>query len=369
MAEPCSSIFGSGFPGDLAGDPYLPNSLLALEIFFGNPIDLGFSAIFIKDNSLPDRELSYKEIMDLIIEAKALGIRKIAFTGEKAASCSYIKDAISYSRSLDIDVIFLKDDYNLSANSENNIPPLCARHRFSCVVTSYGYVLPCPGLHIPLGNILNQKLSDILKDSEILCDLKDGTSRIKGPCRICENAQTCYGCRGRAYRITGDYLSSDLMCIKNKSGGHETVSLPLPVDGIIPQKPPMRIIDTLDTLAERSASCSVLIKKDMPFIEDDGSVDNVAYLEMIAQAIAALNGFRNINESGSSPEGYLLGAKNLAILGRATAGDRLSVMVFKYARYGGFGIVKGIVSKNNEVLARGEIKVWHKTDESEFETH
>lgn len=364
MPEPCSSIFGSGFPGNRAEAPYLPDSLLALEIFFGNPINLGFSTTFFNDTSLPERKLSDEEIRDLIIEAKALGVKKIIFSGKDAASCLYIKDAISLSRSLDIDTIILKDDYHLSANSENNIPPLCTRHRFSCVVTSYGYVLPCPGLHVPLGNILNQKLSDILKDSEILCDLKDGTSRIKGPCRTCENAQTCYGCRGRAYLATGDYLASDLMCIKNKSGEHETVSLPLPVDGIIPQKPPMRIIDTLDTLAERSASCSALIKKDMPFIEDDGSVDNVAYLEMIAQSIAALNGFRNMNESGSSPEGYLLGAKNLAILGRATAGDRLSIMVFKYARYGGFGIVKGIVSKNNEVLARGEIKVWHKIDDT-----
>jgi len=363
MPEPCSSIFGSGFPGDPAGDPYLPNSLLALEIFFGNPIDLGFSAIFIKDNSLPDRELSYKEITDLIIEAKALGIRKIAFTGKKAASCPYIKDVISYSTSLDIDVIVLKDDYHLSANSENNIPPLCARHRFSCVVTSYGYVLPCPGLHIPLGNILNQKLSDILKDSEILCDLKDGPSRIKGPCRICEKAQTCYGCRGRAYLATGDYLASDPLCAGNEYRRHEIISLPLPVDRIIPQMPPMRIIDTVDKLAERSALCSVLIKEEMPFIEKDGSVDHVAYLEMMAQSIAALNGFRNMDSSDTAPEGYLLGARDLKIKGKAYSGDKLKIMVFKFARYGGFGIVKGVVKRDNEILSEGEIKIWHKTDE------
>lgn len=363
MPESCSSIFGSGFPGDRAGDPYLPDSLLALEIFFGNPIDLGFSATFFNDTSLPERKLSDEEIRDLIIAAKALGVKKIVFSGKEAASCPYIKDAISFSRSLDIDTIILKDDYHLSANSENNIPPLCTRHRFSCVVTSYGYVLPCPGLHIPLGNILNQKLSDILKDSEILCDLKDGASRIKGPCRTCEKARKCCGCRGRAYLATGDYLASDLMCIKNKSGEHETVSLPLPVDGIIPQKPPMRIIDTIDKLAERCAQCSVLIKEDMPFIEKDGSVDHVAYLEMMAQSIAALNGFRNMGASDSAPEGYLLGAKNLKINKTAYAGDSLSIMVFKYARYGGFGIVKGVVKRDNEILAEGEIKIWHKTDE------
>jgi len=363
MPEPCSSIFGSGFPEDSAEDPSLPNSLLALEIFFGNPIDLGFSAIFIKDTSFPERELSYKEIKDLLIEAKALGVRKIAFTGKEAASCPYIKDAVSYSRSLDIEVIVLKDDYHLSVNSENNIPPLCMRPRFSCVVTSYGYVLPCPGLHIPLGNILNQKLSDILKDSETLCDLKDGTSSIKGPCRTCEIAPACSGCRGRAYLLTGDYLASDPLCARNEYRRHEIISPPLPVDRMIPQTPPMRIIDTIDKLAERCAQCSVLIKEDMPFIQKDGSVDHVAYLEMMAQSIAALNGFRNMGASDSAPEGYLLGAKNLKINKTAYTGDRLSIMVFKYVRYGGFCIVKGVVKRDNETLAEGEIKIWHKTDE------
>ena len=361
----CRDIFVSGFPENQVGDPNPPGGLLALEIFFGNPMDLGFSTTFIKDSLLPERKLSYEEIRDLIIEAKTLGVNKIVFSGEEAVSCIYIKDAISFSRSLDIETIILKDDYYILANSGNNIPPFCIRHRFSCVVTSYGYVLPCPGLRIPLGNIQNQKLSDVLKDSEILCDLKDSANKIKGPCRYCEKIGICCGCRGRAYLATGDYLASDLICINNTTGKHETISLPIPVDRIIPQQPPMRIIDTLDRLAERSASCSVLIKKNMPFIEDDGSVDNVAYLEMIAQSIAALNGFRNMNESGSSPEGYLLGAKNLSITGRAEAGDKLSIMVFKYARYGGFGIVKGVVSKKNEVIARGEIKVWHKIDESE----
>jgi len=191
MTEQCSSIFGPGFPENQAGDSCLPGSLLALEIIFGNPIDLGFSTTFIKDSSLPERKLSDKEIRDLIIEAKALGVKKIAFSGKEAASCPNINDAISFSRSLGIDTIILKDDYHLSANSGKSIPPLCTRHRFSCVVTSYGYVLPCPGLHIPLGNILNQKLSDILKDSEILCDLKDHENKIKGPCRYCENIRIC----------------------------------------------------------------------------------------------------------------------------------------------------------------------------------
>ncbi len=361
----CRDIFGSGQFQDSMNESVQKNVLLALEINLDSSRDFGFSTIFMDEGSFSDTRLTEEELHDVIAQSKALGVKKILFSGKGVSSCASTKELIFFARNFDMETDVVKDDYLCIAASGKNDPPFCMRHRFSCIVTSYGYVLPCPGLEIPLGNIRSQKLSDILKDSEILSDLKDPVNNIKGPCRYCENIGICCGCRGRAYLATGDYLASDLICIKNKTGEHETVSLPLPVDGIIPQKPPMRIIDTLDKLAERSASCSALINKDMPFIEEDGSVDNVAYLEMIAQSIAALNGFRNMNESGSSPEGYLLGAKNLAILGRASEGDRLSIMVFKYARYGGFGIVKGIVSKNSEILARGEIKVWHKTDESD----
>jgi radical SAM protein with 4Fe4S-binding SPASM domain len=359
----CSTLFGFEKVLELDNETSQLNRILALEINFDSFRDFGFSTIFIDEGFSPDRRLTEEEFRSVISEAKALGAKKIAFSGKEASSNTCINELISFAQSLGIDSYLMKDDCLLLAASGENDPPFCMRHRFSCVVTSYGYVLPCSGLEIPIGNVRGQKLSDIIKDSEVIADLKDHINRIKGPCRTCENIRVCCGCRGRAYIASGDYLASDLTCIKNRGREHKTNYLPVPVEGIVPQKPPMRIIDTLDKLAERSASCSALIKKDMPFINDDLSVDNVAYFEMIAQSIAALNGFRNINESGASPEGYLLGAKHLEMLGKAEAGERISIMVFKYARYGGFGIVKGVISKKDRIIARGEIKVWHKTAE------
>jgi predicted hotdog family 3-hydroxylacyl-ACP dehydratase len=77
--------------------------------------------------------------------------------------------------------------------------------------------------------------------------------------------------------------------------------------------------------------------------------------------MAALNGFRTIR-NGDSPQGFLLGARQIEVVGSARVGDRLTVTVQKHAKYGDFGLVLGRVSRNGELLARGEIKVWHKTD-------
>jgi radical SAM protein with 4Fe4S-binding SPASM domain len=98
-------------------------------------------------------------------------------------------------------------------------PPLvgnkCMRHQVSCVVTATGDVMPCVGVTIPLDNIRNASLADILKNSEVVNNLKNYREMIKGECRSCEKADECYGCRGAAYQITGDYLASDPTCWRN----------------------------------------------------------------------------------------------------------------------------------------------------------
>ena len=99
-------------------------------------------------------------------------------------------------------------------------PPLvgnkCMRHQVSCVVTATGDVTPCVGVTIALDNIRNNKLAHILKHSEVINNLKNYRTMIKGVCRTCEKAEECYGCRGAAYQMTGDYLASDPTCWRNK---------------------------------------------------------------------------------------------------------------------------------------------------------
>jgi len=241
-------------------------------------------------------------------------------------------------------------------------PPLvgsaCMRHKFSCRVCSQGDVVACVGVNIPIGNIREQKLWDIIRDSEVLEDLRDHIQTIKGPCRSCEKADLCYGCRGSAYQLTGDYLASDPLCWRNADRQDEIAHLPFPAEQIVPQKSPMRVVDAVVSAGERSGEVSVTMSDEMPFVEQDGTVDAVAYFEMMAQSMAALDGFKRLGGSESAASGYLVGARKLEILGTARVGDRLRVFVYKSGRFGNFAIVKATVSRNSTLLARGEIRVW-----------
>lgn len=88
----------------------------------------------------------------------------------------------------------------------------CKRHLYSCLVNSRGFVQPCTGVDMPVGNIREKSLADILAQSPIIDDLRNIYDRIEGECRQCDHRYECYGCRGNAYQTTGNYLASDPAC-------------------------------------------------------------------------------------------------------------------------------------------------------------
>ncbi len=234
----------------------------------------------------------------------------------------------------------------------------CLCYSFSMTVYVNGEVRACVGLPIVVGNICHNTLRSILHDSEVMEDLRNFNTTIKGPCGECDRVPYCSGCRGSAYHVTGDYLASDPFCWFNKDRLSEITSLPVSVKGYVPQERPMRIIDRIVSIGDRKATMDLTVPDRGPFITEKGELDRTFYPEVVAQASAALNGYRSSRKK-AHPKGMLLGIKYFSIFKTAESGDRLTASIYKAARFGEFGIIEGTVSKENEVFAKGEIKIWH----------
>jgi radical SAM protein with 4Fe4S-binding SPASM domain len=95
-------------------------------------------------------------------------------------------------------------------------PPIagftCRRHLYSCVVTCQGFVQPCPGVDMSVGNVREKPLDVILRESCVVRDLRRVYQHIDPACQACRFAGACYGCRGNAYQATGNYLAVDPGC-------------------------------------------------------------------------------------------------------------------------------------------------------------
>jgi MoaA/NifB/PqqE/SkfB family radical SAM enzyme/predicted hotdog family 3-hydroxylacyl-ACP dehydratase len=238
----------------------------------------------------------------------------------------------------------------------------CKRHQFACHVTPCGTIFACVGVTIPLGNIRIEPLAQILHLSEVLENLRIFGQKVKEPCRTCCKTTDCYGCRGAAYQLTGDYLAGDQLCWKAK--GIEIESLPVGPEKLIPHGKSVRMIDQLVQVGERFARTEFVVRPDSLLVDDSGRLDELAYIEMIAQSFAACHGFQLFGEERVAQQGLLVGAKDLVISGEARVGDRLSVRVGKATRFGDFGVVDGEVHhEDGRLIAAGQIKIWRPSDE------
>ncbi len=98
-------------------------------------------------------------------------------------------------------------------------PPIaalaCNRHEYSCTLNAQGYIQPCTGVDTTVGNIRHAPLAEILATSPVMAAMRDIHSLVKGVCGSCDLGTECYGCRGLAYHITGDFLAPDPLCWKN----------------------------------------------------------------------------------------------------------------------------------------------------------
>jgi len=233
----------------------------------------------------------------------------------------------------------------------------CHRHLFACHITPCGTIFACVGLTIPLGNIRTDRLKEILNRSEVLENIRSFGQKIKEPCQTCCKSTDCYGCRGAAYQLTGDYLAGDPLCWK--ADGVDIESLPFPVEKLIPHGKLIRVVDQLVQVNDRASRAEFTVPGDCGLADASGRLDELAYIEMIAQTFAATHGFHLSIEARKTHRGFLLGVKNLTISGHAAAGDHLTIDVRKITRFGAFGVVEGNVNHlDGRLIAAAEIKVW-----------
>ncbi len=95
-------------------------------------------------------------------------------------------------------------------------PPIagfsCRRNYYSCYINSTGDVFPCAGIGIVVGNVRKNSLRSILENSYLIRKLRKAEEYLEGNCRTCILKKECYGCRGKAFWVSGNPFAEDPIC-------------------------------------------------------------------------------------------------------------------------------------------------------------
>jgi len=136
------------------------------------------------------------------------------------------------------------------------------------------------------------------------------------------------------------------------------LTLPMPAETFIPHRLPMRLVDTLLSWAGTSAEIEAVPGADCILVGADGTLDQTALVELMAQSYAVVRGYDDLLHDNEISEGYLVGVRKFQVTGRARAGERLLVRINTVGTFEGFAVADGEIEREGEIIAKGTIKLW-----------
>ena len=136
------------------------------------------------------------------------------------------------------------------------------------------------------------------------------------------------------------------------------LSLPMPANRLIPQRSPFCLVSRLLDIKGQSGVVESIIASDNILLNDNGGLNQLATVELIAQASAAVKGYNDLLYGKGVKRGFLVDIRKVRFLGQCFEGDRLKINVEILKNIGGFSVIKGEVTRKGDIIAFGTIKLW-----------
>jgi predicted hotdog family 3-hydroxylacyl-ACP dehydratase len=128
---------------------------------------------------------------------------------------------------------------------------------------------------------------------------------------------------------------------------------------LIPQRPPMTMIDALISADEKSARGQLTIRQSNLF-SDNGVLAEPGLIEFIAQTAAAYTGYKNKTTNKEISEGYIGAIKNLVIYELPKVDRHIQSEIVVENVIVGYTIIAGRVYQDDRLLAECEMRILEK---------
>ena len=151
-------------------------------------------------------------------------------------------------------------------------PPIaalaCNRHEYSCTLNAQGYIQPCVGVDMFIGNIRHAPLAEILATAPVMETMRKLRGNLKGACESCEQAQRVLRLPRaglpRHRRLPGGrpaLLAQPQADHLTRGARVPMPSFPLPIERLLPQRPPMLLLDRLLSCTASEGTADALISR------------------------------------------------------------------------------------------------------------
>lgn len=145
------------------------------------------------------------------------------------------------------------------------------------------------------------------------------------------------------------------------------MNLPMQAEKLLPHRGQMLLIDSVIKVEEESGTALADLSRQTISLDADGNLLAPFYIELVAQAYAAVCGYRLQSLGQPVPKGYLVGVQKFQINPEASVKHdckELLISVQTVGDFDGFAVVEGKVSCEDKILAEGKIKLFVPQDKT-----
>lgn len=127
---------------------------------------------------------------------------------------------------------------------------------------------------------------------------------------------------------------------------------------LLPHRGSMLLIDSIVDITDNSVASRSMIRKNNPFLSG-GDLHACALIEYMAQTVAILQGWRNLDKGGAIRAGFLVGVDHMVFSKySARIGEYLDVSITEISAAGDFGCYECSIHLDDVEIGKGIVKVF-----------
>ncbi len=133
---------------------------------------------------------------------------------------------------------------------------------------------------------------------------------------------------------------------------------PMDSTPVIPHRGKMKLVGDVLDFSDGWGLVAARLERSNQFVKPNGEAEKIVAIELIAQAVAAVNGLDSFEEDKPPSMGYLVSVDKAAFHAAIPSDEDLVMEVKRDCRIGEFQIFNGQLRCGDKLLAEVAVKVW-----------
>jgi len=137
------------------------------------------------------------------------------------------------------------------------------------------------------------------------------------------------------------------------------ITLPYPAKFLVPHRSPMLFVRQILERAQNNGLVDAIVPNTGIFYNKNlGTILPELYIEIMAQATAAINGWDALHKSEEPAPGFIVGIDQIQFDAHARPGETVWIEVVKKLEFGQITILEVKMRTDSKTIIQGAIKVW-----------